>query len=419
MKVGIIGSYGGGSIGDEAILKGLLNNLNKSNKDINEVLVYTSNKENTLFAISPTDYKFKLIVVNLNNNKQFVNNNESNKTVKNITKTSVVKIRRFLMKSFPNQTLFFEEKTRKILNKPFYNFKIDKEIDILIFGGGNILMDLYAQWAYFLEEVIDKTKNSKTELVFLGVGAGPINTAKGKEVISYIVQNYFVSTRDEKSFHFLKKMNQKSNQLSVNTDLAFGLASYDNRFSIKKDGVAVTAVPYYAKYYWPVTDQRKYENYCFNMARILDEFVEKTSEQLTFFATNYPADLNVANDIIKKMKRSDSVLINNSKMNVDQLMDFCINKRFVIGSRLHSLIISSCVGTNFFAVNYQPKVNYFLEQIGKKKHFIDIKKLEKNMKDTEIKDTSAMIFNEYNNDKIPDFAKKNRNKLLDELNSIL
>jgi polysaccharide pyruvyl transferase WcaK-like protein len=415
MKLGIIGSYGGSSIGDEAILKGLLESLNASKLEIEEVVIYASNSNNTKTALGRLDCRFSIAFKSLHTAPSISPANTLEKTI--AVKRKVIQY----LKRYPS-FFRFEKLYRKFANKPYIIDAIsDAGLDVLIFGGGNLLMDLYPKWPYIVEQILVQAKKSGTKVYFMGVGAGPIDTSFGKKVFEMVANQYFVSTRDQESATYLEKHLKVTKDIKVGTDLAFGLTA-DNFPESQKSGIGITVVPYLADYYWPKTDMDKYHHYCVNMARILDEVVKDFFEEAEFFATNYPFDLMAASDIKSLMKHGEKVKLNEEKMNVEELLKYVRNKRYIIGTRLHSLILSACGSTDFFGVNYQPKVGYFLNRLGKEYDYINIDILERELSAIEINRVSSIILQSYHNrryEHIKSYRDEQRNHLIKEMEEAL
>lgn len=421
MKIGIIGSYGGGSIGDEAILNGLINALNEAYDDQNiNISIFTSSVENTTSSINFDKYKLNIRVINWATGK------ETNKTSK-IKSSKNINLKRFNFKNFyafsqtkfPSLTIFTEKYCRRLLKKTLLKPGLFNDLEILLFGGGNILMDFYPKWLLLLEEILHEANKSKVKVYFLGVGAGPINTFYGKKIIKNILGNYYISTRDIKSRFLLEEIS--SERLKANTDLAFGLFRGKIK-NIVKHGIGVTVVPFFAEYYWPKKNRKKFNNYKYNMAKILDNLISKSKEEIFFFATNFPSDLKAAKDIMSLMNSKSMIFVEDKRLSVDQILNFCEKRKFVIGTRLHSLILSACVNTNFYAINYQPKVNYFLEKINKNDNYIDINKLTNyTLSIKEIEEITNKIYQAYlsSNSNNSQLIKAEKDKLLNEIKNII
>ncbi|WP_162200605.1 polysaccharide pyruvyl transferase family protein [Mesobacillus campisalis] len=414
--MGIIGSYGGSSIGDEAILKGLIETLEASALEINKVVIFSTNSLITKTAIGKLDYRFEIAFKDLTISR--AGNLENSTRSKLTVKRNIIKFLKQYQSFFPLEKLY-----RKITKKPYImNDVISGEnLDALLFGGGNLLMDLYPKWPYIVEEILEQADKNRTKVYFIGMGAGPIRTPFGKRLFKKVVNKYYVSTRDQESAEYLRKQLKVEKSIKVGTDLAFGLGTHSDS-NIRKNGLGITVVPYYADFYWPKSDLEKYQNYCLNMARILDAVLEELPEKVEFFATNYPFDLKVALEIKNLMKHGRKILVNQEKMDVDTLLEYLGKKKFILGTRLHSLILSSCRGTDFFGVSYQPKVRYFLNRLGKGHDCFNITELEQELPAVEIERLSSRIKESCQNrddGKITTYSTDQKNGLIKELEQAL
>jgi|GEM_PF-6826748 len=424
MDIGVIGSYGGASIGDEAILNGLLLALNEVCDDNNlSIRIFTSNVRNTSSAVDFKNLGSKICVINWTTGED-----DLEKTQITTSENFAVKkkfgrnLYDFILKKFPSGSLFLEKYYRRTSGKYIIKPGLFENIDTLIFGGGQILMDLFPKWILILNELINEARKYKVKVYFMGVGAGPIDYFYSKKIIERIVSEYYVSTRDANSSSLLEKMYNK--KIFINTDLAFGLFQ-EKKEIMEREAVGVSVIPYHSRYIRNIANRNEdsYENYKINAAKIFDNFIDKSKEHLIFFATNFPTDIRAAKEIISLMNNKTKASIINNRLSVDQLLDFCKSRQFIIGTRLHSLILSSCAGTDFYALNYQPKVNAFLEKINKKDHYIDINKLcQRELTSDEIEKISENIYQVYldrNGSKISSFAKKEKHKLLEELRQLI
>src|SRR5699024_6854309 len=139
MLIGIVGNYGNNNQGDEAILQGILTQL-ESTYPINreDILVFTNRPQQTR-------EKFGVQVESL-----------------------------YLKRKTAPMTLI-----TTILNHK----KVIQKLDLLIVGGGGILMDLYLNGLVLFGMYGKIAQWVKTPYVIYGTGAGPITTRKGKKIL--------------------------------------------------------------------------------------------------------------------------------------------------------------------------------------------------------------------------------------------
>ncbi|SFE92282.1 polysaccharide pyruvyl transferase family protein [Alteribacillus iranensis] len=329
MRIGIIGNYGHNNNGDEAILSGLLHQLMAEGGIKKEnIVVFSNNPSNTTarhgVAAYPLLYKKGNIIFS--------------------GLTTVLKSR-----------------------------KIMKQLDLLIVGGGGLLMDMYKRDAP-LYSVLGLTGNySGCRVAVHGVGAGPIQTRLGKFFIKKLISvASSVTVRDEKSKELLKHIGVKRD-VHVIFDPAFSVpVTHSHQPSKKIEKVGVTAVPYFSQAYWPVPDKRKYQDYIEGMALSLDQLIQEKGVRVTFFSTKYPEDVQVTRDIFKLMETKEQVEIIEDNLMPEEIVNIAGSQDLVIGTRLHSLILAVNAATPVIGVEYHKKVKDFMGVIKKEQYSVAI-----------------------------------------------
>jgi polysaccharide pyruvyl transferase CsaB len=334
MKIGIIGNYGHDNNGDEAILTGILKQLTEQlSIHKNDIVIFSNNPKNTMER-----YGIKSVP---------------------------------LLSKRGNLFSTIVETLRK-------SFSVMKELDLLIIGGGGLLMDMYKRDAPLYAALGILGHYAGCKVVIYGVGAGPIRTKTGAFFIKQLLKKADrISVRDADSKTLLESLGIKK-EVHIIGDPALFLANSDRKktsSSIQK--VAVTAVPYYSRQYWPTADDRKYSDYISGMAQNLDRLIQDKGVTVTFFSTKYPQDVQVTKDIAALMKYKNHTTIIDRNVYPDEIISICESHDLVIGTRLHSLILSIVAKTPIIGIGYHQKVRHFLSRIGQVNHYIEIEQLSK------------------------------------------
>jgi polysaccharide pyruvyl transferase CsaB len=335
MKIGIIGNYGHDNNGDEAILTGILKQLTEElsvHKD--HIVIFSNNPENTR-------KRYGIESVRLLHKKENL--------VSSITAT--------LRASYP----------------------IMKKLDLLIIGGGGLLMDMYKRDAPLYATLGILGHYAGCKVVIYGVGAGPIRTKVGAFFIKQLLKKADqISVRDADSKTLLESIGVKKDIHIIGDPALFLTTSDKKKASSSIQKVAVTAVPYYSSRYWPTSDDEKYSQYISGMARNLDELIQEKGVTVTFFSTKYPQDVQVTKDIVSLMKYKNQTTIIDKNIYPDEIISLCASHDLVIGTRLHSLILGIVAKTPIIGIGYHPKVRHFLSMIGQLDYYLEIDQLSKN-----------------------------------------
>ncbi len=331
MKIGIVGNYGNDNNGDESILYGLIEQVKQT------------------FSVNSAD-----ITVFSNNTQQ----------------TS----EQYGVQSYP---LYYRSSN---LYKTFYktyqtNKKYVAKFDLLIIGGGGLLMDFYRREAHLYSTYALMAKNCSIPYIIYGCGAGPLDTISGKLMIRmmcHFAEN--VSVRDPQSKQLLERLGVKK-PVEVIGDPAFTLHRPKPAYAESPKKIGISAVPMYNANYWPSGDVEKYDSYVTSMAANLDRLVENKNIEITFFATKYPQDVTVTKDIQKKMLHAKKTTIIDQNLKPNALIDVTSKQDLIIGTRLHSLILATDSATPIIAISYHRKVSDFMKLIGQEERCCSIEEI--------------------------------------------
>lgn len=317
MKIGIVGNYGNDNNGDEAILQSIIGQVIATFQVPSDAI--------TVFSNNPmqTAKRYQVMSAPLYYKKG------------NAVKTFIETFR--------------------------LNRKIVKTFDLLIIGGGGILMDLYKREAPLYGSYAMMAKQAGVPYVIYGCGAGPLHTDLGKWFIRYMCKHAdSVSVRDPESAELLQATGV-TREVEVIGDPAFSLKRERDTRSEQPLKIGVTAVPYYNADYWPEGNELHYNRYIEGMARNLDALAKEHPVEITFFATKFPQDANVTKDIQARMEEHGRTVIIDRNLLPDDLLDIAASQDVIIGTRLHSLILATCTATPIIAVSYHHKVQDFMK----------------------------------------------------------
>jgi polysaccharide pyruvyl transferase CsaB len=348
MRIGIVGNYGHDNNGDEAILTGIIQQLVEYQGVRKEdIVVFSNSPEKTA-----QQYGVKAVYL-LKKKGNFI------RTVGSTLKQHI---------------------------------RVVQSLDVLIVGGGGLLMDMYKRDAPLYSSLVFIARLLRKKVMIYGVGAGPIQTALGKWLIRQMVQlSHAVFVRDEDSKQLLHRIGVRK-EIRVIADPAFTLhndVKKEERPAIRRIGV--TAVPYFSHTYWPVANEEKYGQYVKNMAQNLDTLIEQLGAEIVLFSTKFPQDVQVTEHIYEQMAHQEAVTIKKDNLTPKRILKVCQDVDLVIGTRLHSLILAVAAETPIIGIGYHPKVKSFFETLNLSSMYVPIDGL---------KDPNTLwnvITNEYHN----------------------
>lgn len=351
-KIVIFGSYNGSSIGDIALLLGLISSVKRVEPEC-QITVLTTQKiglKQEINALHGYDIK--------NIDEVCIFRNKANyKGLKNKFKFYAL---RLYQKVF-NKSVVNKVKVKNILNNA----------DHLIIGGGNLIMDLFPQWPLILNSIIEVANINKIRYSFVGIGAAPISTPLGIKIFTDILNNaYKVYFRDAESLSYCSDiLGFKDGDIGV--DCVFGIEWKSNAEPEKNLLLNMASV--FSKK-WPYQSEIKFQKYVQAVSNtIICLMEEKNLNTLVIYNTNYPTDEEAVLELLKLFKNVDfDIDYVKGRLQVYDLLNLCSKSELALVTRLHAGLIAFIAECEIMAIAYQPKVKDVLANIGITKNVIDI-----------------------------------------------
>jgi len=285
-----------------------------------------------------------------------------------------------------------------------------RDTNLFISGGGGLLQDSTGKgWSilYYLGLIL-AAKTVKVPVMIYAQGIGPVNKQINKKLVKWILNKVdLITVRDKPSKELLENLGVVKPSIYVNSDPVFllkkkninniidrhpfiqQLINSDNRPLI---GVSV----------------REYKGNGLEsksiFAQAADYLVENYQAKIIFLPFKFDEDVYSSEEILSLMKNKAEVL--KIKLEPEELLSVLSRLSLLVGVRLHSIIFSSIANIPFVAFNYDPKVKYFVEDLGLSELLLEIGE------DISLKNIQEKV--EYireNNDKIKDILLEKVNNL--------
>ncbi len=238
--------------------------------------------------------------------------------------------------------------------------KLFKTSNVLLSGGGSLIQDETSSkslWYYLA--IIAFAKRCGMKVMQIASGIGPVTKKYNRRLTSRVLNANVdkITLREEKSLSELGSMGVCLNA-EVTADPAISLVGVskervDELFlenSIPNGDYICVAL---RKWKHALPD---FED---NMAKALDYTSEKYGKNIVFVPMQYPADLEIANSISKKMTKKGYVI--NTQITIKEAIGVIGASSLVIAMRLHSLVYAVSSGVGIIAIKYDPKIDGFME----------------------------------------------------------
>ncbi len=226
---------------------------------------------------------------------------------------------------------------------------------VFVLGGGGLLQDRTSQrsLAYYLG-LIEWAKRYKKPVYLLGQGIGPLRRATSKSrLLSTLAKVELIVVRDRESYKELLSLGLAESRVVLGQDLALLLGEH-----------VTSAVKTRAEesHLCVVLRSGLTPAQLTMLAEVLDQIhagMGISTLVVPFFRTQ---DLSACRNLITAM-RAPSKLLDPSEMVWPDLFTILGQSRALIGMRLHSLILALSAQVPFLAINYDPKIARFANQV--------------------------------------------------------
>ncbi|MDK2820479.1 MAG: hypothetical protein PWP31_444 [Clostridia bacterium] len=233
--------------------------------------------------------------------------------------------------------------------------KAISQSDLLISGGGSLFQDVTGPKSliYYLGIVV-LARLLKKPVIIYAQGLGPLKHSWSRWLTAKVLNNVqLITLRDSESRQFLEGLGVKKPPVYVTADPVLGLKPENLDLESGKEkweqlglekpviGISVRSWPG-AKSFWPI------------LARVADDLVNK-GWNILFLPFHFPSDVDACRQVARLMHNPSVILKEN--MDLSKIMAIIGELDFLIGMRLHALIMSAIMGVPFLALSYDPKVS--------------------------------------------------------------
>lgn len=352
MKLAIFGSYNGTSIGDTAILLGLLHGIAQG----------ATEARVTVLTNGPIDLSRDLALCGLVHPPRLVRANIHAPAEWPVLRSLWWRLQRL---GLPLRIAFNPARVRKVLQGQ----------DMLIIGGGNLLMDLYPTGVDQIEHITRAAQASATPYCLAGVGAGPVaQEGSAARLAACLAPARRVVVRDAPSRALCIAALGRADTISA-PDLAFALPARAG--AAPRDTLAVNLAAVGAPT-WPVRDAQGYQTYLDGMTRLVLEAADQIRPDRIEIVTSNPAvDHVAAQDLAARLNgRTPLPVLLPVLRDVTDILDAFGRAKLAIITRLHAGIMASLARAPVLPVAYQPKVAAVLSEAGIAPHSIALEALQ-------------------------------------------
>ena len=380
-RIGILGHVGNQNLGDEAIIAAVIQNIRRRWPEA-EILGLTSVPGDTEERHKIRSFPLRQTAPSHSSSVESTGEEDSEPQLVVVAPSWRGRLKD-LLRRFPalfniaRRTSQALETTPRIGRE--FGFLADchrrlKGLDLLIFAGSHQLNDFVdGPWAFpytvFKWTLLARAAGAK--VVFLSMGAGPIETRLGKSFIRHALRMAsYRSYRDVTGKKVVDALNVSENQ-EVVPDLAFSLSlpriAGEPLEGASRLVVGFNPLPLYAEY-WYTSDETKYETYVTKLATFSDWLVSRGCV-LQFISTQLLVDPAVVDDVRQRMSSARSPekerqISVPSIRDLDGLLQVLSDVDVMVATRYHGVLLSLALHKPVLAIAYHKKTRDLMQWLG-------------------------------------------------------
>jgi polysaccharide pyruvyl transferase WcaK-like protein len=255
-------------------------------------------------------------------------------------------------------------------------------MDLLIIAGSQQLIDYIGgpwQHAYTIFKWALIAKLTRTKVVFLSVGVGPLGSRMGKFFVrSSLALAAYRSYRDESSKLIVNDLRILGEQ-RICPDLVYSLEIKSSTEGTRVGfcpTVGINPVPFYDQQYWVGASAVCYEAYTRKLCDFALWLIQR-GYRILFFPTQLTLDPPVIDDIKKLMLSAggfdfEDKIVNKPVSSFEDLISAIDITQCVVATRFHGIVIPYALNKPVIGIAYQRKTNDLMSQMGQSEFVVDI-----------------------------------------------
>jgi polysaccharide pyruvyl transferase WcaK-like protein len=375
MKIGLLDHMGYGNLGDAATQEALIANIKARVPDA-DIIGFSLDPDDTRRRHNIPCYSITHWHPGLNKPGQ---TGADGRNLRSRLKSILKKIPVFSAMALCAQNL-----VRELVHLG-RSFKVLRSLDTLIIAGGGQLCELWrGPWSHpynvFKFSVLTKLANRK--LLFLNVGAGPLDSFLSRVFArcSVCLADY-VSFRDVESQTLVQRLRVKRpTHVFPDSAYALDISDYETGKRASRPLVGLNPIGFCDPRIWPKKDAYAYSRYLDNLAAF-SLWLLSRNYGLRIFSGEMSVDVYALEDLKGRLLSSLSPADINEicvppSQNVKELISEMSGFDFVVTSKFHGVVFSHLLAKPVIALSYHHKIDDLMRTVGHSQHCLNIESFD-------------------------------------------
>ena len=260
--------------------------------------------------------------------------------------------------------------------------------DLLVLGAGNAILDVTIDLLKgpipYMALLSLMARMSATPVMWYGLSVGPLRTGYGRDLTRLIIDfAESVTVRDERSLDEIESLGLPRESATLLPDPVIGAEPADPGLAaglLKKEGVpeglprVVVSVRD-----MPPDAGLSIEGFVEVMAQVSDRLVKELDAKVLFIpqctyshGEPFEDDRNVAEAVKERMERKEDAYVVCGEYTVKETLALYHGATAAVAARLHANVFSAIQGVPVVALSYNPKVGEFMRWLGCGEYALDL-----------------------------------------------
>lgn len=237
--------------------------------------------------------------------------------------------------------------------------------DMLISGGGSLLQDATSSKSILYYLLLIRLALLLHKKVFIySQGIGPINDPKNRvRTAKALRQVHGIIVRDEGSAALLREIGLPPERIIVTADpvlrierpeLEAGARILQEEGCLREETRPLIG--------WAVKERDPNSPFAAEVERCIRWLAQEYQARCVLIPFHYVEDLNVAVQLADRLQHEGVVCVRSKHLS-DETLSIIGNMDFLVGVRLHSLIYAAVMDVPMLGISYDPKVEAFLRSV--------------------------------------------------------
>ena len=253
--------------------------------------------------------------------------------------------------------------------------RLMRHAHLFIHGGGNVIQDSTSTRSLlFYLSITMLARMMDMKVMFLGNGFGPLIKPFNRRVSGRVLNNADVITvRERLSLGELSSLEVTKPLIQLTADPALLVTQpaadqeIDDIFESEGIPIGSRYICFSVREYHsaPASIGKRRamdEEYLLAIARAADDFCNKYNVLPVFLPTEYPRDVFQIEKVLKLMNTTGYII--RQRRQAPQTLGIVARMEMMVAMRLHALIFAANLGVPVIGIEYQPKIEAFINYIG-------------------------------------------------------